>query len=108
MGLEISKIPDANKSWHFTWICQWPEWFGGCYNWRNFDVIRCDFEFSTYKGKTVEVNLSLLGLCLHIEWTDRLERAVFMAEMDQLKAEAVDALRRAKDSEEQEGTTDAN
>lgn len=37
------------------------------FNWINFDLIRCEFEYSPYK-ESVEINLSLLNFCSYWLW----------------------------------------
>jgi hypothetical protein len=62
-------------------------------NWRNFSVIRCDFEYGTYKGCYLEVVLGLLGFTIGFEFTGARARAAWQADMDQKIAAATEAVR---------------
>lgn len=77
---------------HCSFWHNWREVFGKNYNWKNFTVIACEFEWGGYKGEYGEVVLGLLGLNVRIEAYDPLSRSVFAADMDQKIAEAKDAM----------------
>lgn len=57
-------------------------------NWINFDFIKFDIEYGGYKGNYVEINLSLVGFCIRLNFWGRQSRAVWLADMDQRMAEA--------------------
>lgn len=60
---------------------QWTEWVTSGYSWRNFTLVQLAFEVSDYKGRTVEVEIGLLGLALHVELYNGSEREDFAAPM---------------------------
>lgn len=88
MPSKIERINDADKAWHWTCGCQWREWVTRGWNWRNFDFIAIQVEYDRVSGRSVELYVALLGLHITVEWCNRMERARFMAEMDQRMARA--------------------
>lgn len=69
----------------FGFVFQWPEvWrLARGYNWINFDVIACQIEYGSYKGRYFEGRFVLLGVGFWFEWVHRLSRSVWLADMDQ-------------------------
>jgi hypothetical protein len=83
MATSVRKLHDANKKVHIDWSCQWPEWFKRDYNWRNFTIIELSIEAGSLTGSYLEIEIGLLGVGCCIQVIDTLERALFIAEMEQ-------------------------
>lgn len=54
--------------WLLEFRCDWPEWFVGKYNWKNFTLIEISWEHDIILGGA-EVTLALLGLRLRVHCT---------------------------------------
>jgi len=98
MQPEISKLNDAEKAFHWIPVFQLPEllpWRP--FNWRNFEALCLGFEYGIHTGRYLEIRAVFLGVGFQITIIDRLERSVFMAKMDQIKAECFDGLSEHQD-----------
>lgn len=62
----MSKPEIRSLSNYCSFSCQWPELFRPAqYNWINFDLIKCCFEYEKNIG-CFEIDLALLGFCVRI------------------------------------------
>lgn len=58
-------------------VCQWPEWFTGNWNWRNFTFIRVEVEQQPHKGGSYEFQLGFLGFVGGIDYWSKKAWADF-------------------------------
>lgn len=90
MESNVKQTDERDSPWQFWWQCQWKEWFIGKWNWRNFTVINLSFERSTYAGRCYECEWGLIGIVGGFSWREPASTSVWLAEMDQIMAEARD------------------
>jgi len=76
----------------FFWINQWAPFLCCCWN-HSFDIISVRYSRDNDGGLNVTVSLVVLGFGFCWSWYDRIDRARFLAEMDQITEHAKDFLR---------------